>query len=46
MHELGHAHGFEDHYTITGNIMYYAVSNRCTAGSHDERDYEKLWGDE
>ena len=44
MHELGHAHGFDDH-TISGNVMYHANANHCSLGSHDRDDYDSLWGD-
>jgi hypothetical protein len=43
LHEIGHALHI-DHHTLTGNIMYDAVTIKTTFGTHDISDYRGLWG--
>jgi len=42
-HELGHAHGLNDH-AISGNVMYRSVTSRTQLGTQDISDYRYLWG--
>ena len=42
-HELGHAHGLNDH-SIYGNVMYRSVTSQTQLGTQDVSDYRYLWG--
>ena len=47
LHELGHAHRFDDHST-RNNVMYKALNPngpfKCYLGDHDKQDYIDEWG--